>query len=157
MVETILNPQIVSAFSLLPIFGAVYKIYFSNPKIVGTKSVEAALNDLKTVKPEELGIGTYDVTPPTAHMNYTLSVVDDNEGDTVGILQVSDPYHNTREKITHDFTTGVKSVETVGPSNVTPLKLGTVVPVAEGELGGNQKFFGLIVCKKKGEQIFKSK
>ncbi|MBI4973113.1 hypothetical protein HZC27_00670 [Candidatus Roizmanbacteria bacterium] len=84
MTEFLTMPAAVTTISaLVPLLGAVYKAYLSQPVRIRNANDMAKAIDLimTTTKPELLPKGSHDITPMGASYNFTLEVTgyDDEE------------------------------------------------------------------------------
>ncbi len=156
MIETTFSQQIISAAAMVPILGAVYQLYLKKPIVVSTKEqVMATMKQLRTSPVTQLPTGSYDVTPEGAKMNYTLQIVSDEENDdTVGQLQITNSSPVVMERIYHDSAKNLTTETLVQSGNIEHLDYGKSMTIAEPSVQGKVKIFGMLLCKRKAEQIF---
>jgi len=148
--------QAASMLAIAPIFAAVYQVYLKRPVAVRTRSeVESALSQLKTSEIVELPTGTFDVSPPTAGLNYTLTVSDQGGGDNIGILQISNAAGIPFSAVTKTMDEEPVHHENVSGTIVLNQPGGTVQMIAEPVgAGPKMNIFGALIYRPKGQKVF---
>lgn len=156
MIEMNLLNHVVEVAALVPVLGAIYKIYLKNPIIANSRaSVQKAMDQIRGSEVVELPVGTHDVTPNGATQNYIIDVFDVGYGDNAGNLQVSHPDGNSFIEMEMEQNSRAASEVVSDGKKLLYGNQGYVEAIAEPiGIGKDVRIFGLLVYKPKGQAIF---